>query len=149
MSKETISGRQIKSCYWFYCSAIAFVLWVLASIMAEGTANDIGQSLHKFHLEHRITSRFLVSTEGNPAPSVTLKVTSAPWCLPCQRLKPVLNDLKKEGYRIEIVELQRPNKPEVPTLEFYRFDVLERTEVGYKTPEKLREYFASVEGTVF
>jgi len=150
MFKETLHrGRPIKSCYWFYCSFFAFVLWLITSIVGQEPSANNRESLREFNVKHRIASRFLVASEGNPAPSVTLKVTSAPWCIPCQRLKPILNELKKEGYQIEVIELQRPDKPSIPALDFYRFDKLDTEDSGLKTAKELREIFAKVEGTVF
>ena len=53
----------------------------------------------------------------------TMKYFSATWCGPCQTFKPVMNEIKSEGYHVEFIDIdmladlaQKYNVRSVPTV---------------------------------
>jgi len=53
----------------------------------------------------------------------TIKYFSATWCGPCQAFKPVMNEIKSEGYYVEFIDIdmltdlaQQYNVRSVPTV---------------------------------
>lgn len=53
----------------------------------------------------------------------TLKYFSAAWCGPCKAFKPVMNEIKSEGYHVEFIDIdmlsdlaQQYNVRSVPTV---------------------------------
>lgn len=66
-----------------------------------------------------------------------LLVVSSEHCPPCERLKPVLEQLKKEGYDVTTVLIQDYIGPEhikgTPTLLYFYKGGIVRTELGYQT----------------
>ncbi len=53
----------------------------------------------------------------------TMKYFSATWCGPCKAFKPVINEIKSEGYHVEFIDIdmlsdlaQKYNVRSVPTL---------------------------------
>jgi len=75
----------------------------------------------------------------------------AAWCGPCKMLTPILKDLQKEGFDIEMVDVDEQTARaeengvlSIPTLDFYDGDKRYRREVGFKTKEQLIKYFKEV-----
>lgn len=81
-----------------------------------------------------------------------LVVYGAEWCGPCRKMKPLWKKLKKEGYKIYYVDIDRPDKkiPEkyrkhrprsVPFLVFWRSDEGPfKTHTGTITEKQVKEY---------
>jgi thiol-disulfide isomerase/thioredoxin len=143
-----LEDSHVKACVWYYCSILAFTLWLVATIVAKVRPYNVQEGPDKLRVVDGILSKISDRVRGNPAPSVTLQVTSASWCGPCQKIKPILEKLKKEGYQIKIINNENPGRP-IPALDFYRFGKLDRTETGTRTEEQLRQIFATVEGSIF
>lgn len=132
---------------WYIASVVVFILVAVTAALAGEVKR--AQEVNKIDRPvYEIASQFV-----NPAPSVRLFVTSAPWCLPCKRLHPVLEDLQEKGYEIKVEELDRPNKPGVPYLEFYQFGELSEEFTGIPRGEDPKAFiirkFEEIEGTIF
>lgn len=142
----------ISSKCWYTCAAGILVIWIAAALMGGEREGTVREALREFLADKRIATRFFDREDVNPAPSVVLEVESAPWCLPCQRLKPVLRKLEKEGYEIKITETNHPSKP-VPNLDFVAHGKVERNFTGIPAGHDpytfLKATFAEVEGAVF
>ena len=141
------SDRVCIAVVWYLCSIVVFILVAITAALAGERqppvqADTVNQPVYE------IASQFL-----NPTPSVRLKVTSAPWCFPCKRLRPILETLKERGYEIEIEELDSPNKPGVPYLEFFQFGQLSREYKGIPSGKDPRAFivqtFEEIEGVIF
>jgi thioredoxin 1 len=72
----------------------------------------------------------------------------AAWCGPCKMLTPILEELKKEGYDIEMVDVdeqteraEENNVRTVPTLDFFNDGQKYRRVLGYQAKGKILEYF--------
>jgi len=72
-------------------------------------------------------------------------VYSASWCIPCQRLKPIVKSLKQEGYRVEYFDIDKDSDKlkydhrAVPTIYFLRGETVVKKETGYRTREHIVE----------
>ncbi len=70
-------------------------------------------------------------------------VYSASWCIPCQRLKPIVKSLKQEGYRVEYFDIDKDSDKlkydhrAVPTIYFLRGETVVKKETGYRTREHI------------
>lgn len=78
--------------------------------------------------------------------SVEVKFFNASWCSPCQQMKPGVNKLVKEGYPIEMVDIEEnPTLAEsaevrgVPTTAIYENGVLVERVVGYEDVTRLKK----------
>lgn len=98
----------------------------------------------------------IFKADGNPAPSIVLRVTSASWCLPCKLLKPKLEKLKEQGYVIHIYDLDNdPDAPRpspgfgVPYLRYERFGEVAEETSGNKEAKQIEETFQRLEGSIF
>lgn len=140
--------KNVKSCTWFYCSAIVFALWIITAFVAPAREH-IFENIKNFFVGQIVYKQLSDPEISNPCPSVKLVVHSAPWCLPCQKLKPTLSRLAKQGYQIKIVESQKPITPSVPYLEFYLLGELAAEFAGVKSEAEIREIFAEIEGSIF
>lgn len=67
-------------------------------------------------------------------------------CMPCKIMKPILNELKEEGYNIEQIDLDEdPDKAKeydivsVPTFIIYEDDKVKEIFTGALPKEKLKE----------
>ena len=79
---------------------------------------------------------------------------SASWCPPCQMLEPVINRIGKEYEgRIKVIKINTDNSPDlatrfqirgVPTLMVFKNGLNEKTMVGYRDYEKLKEEIDTV-----
>jgi thiol-disulfide isomerase/thioredoxin len=72
-------------------------------------------------------------------------VYSATWCMPCQRLHPVLMSLKQEGYQVthrdvdgDVDQLEYKYNA-VPTIYFVRNNVVIKTETGYRSKAQIKQ----------
>ena len=77
--------------------------------------------------------------------SVEVIFFNASWCSPCQQMKPGVNKLVKEGYPIEMVDIEEnPTLAEsaevrgVPTTAIYENGVLVERLVGYRDGDLLK-----------
>lgn len=120
--------KNVKSSTWYFFAILVFVCSA-ASVLLAGDSR--------------------VFLKANPAPSVELVVYSAPWCVPCQKLKPILRLLKIKGYSITIQESNQPPVEAVPTLRFHQFGNLVEEHVGLQTKEFIEETFKRIEGSAF
>ena len=70
-------------------------------------------------------------------------VYSASWCGPCQRLKPILATLKREGYRVEQFDIDKHadklkyDHKLVPSIYFLRGDTIVKKETGCRSKEHI------------
>lgn len=135
-----------QSTAWFIASAICFALVIVATCLAGQRLNTASKDYPELRQTHTVPASLV--EDGNPAPSVHLKVTSAPWCIPCKRLKPILDKLKKEGYSIKVNVLDDPGVS-VPRLDFQKFGQSEKVLTGYQSEDKIKKVFAEIEGAVF
>lgn len=79
-------------------SVVAFVTFVIATeVPQERPAVD-------YDLGSNSTTKEFVAPEGKAS---TLIVYSATWCVPCQAMKPILVQLKREGYQIVIYDIDK------------------------------------------
>jgi len=146
----------ISSRCWYISAAVVFVLWVASAVVAKGEDSfNLREAVREFFTGKRIVPRVVVTENDNPAPSVELTVTSAPWCGPCRVIKPTLKKLEKQGYSIKIITVDNPGKS-VPHFEWKRFGELEREHSGVKgypdakkVEETIRKTFAEIEGSIF
>jgi thioredoxin 1 len=79
---------------------------------------------------------------------------SAIWCPPCQMLEPVINRISKEYEgRVKVIKVNTDNSPDlasryqirgVPTIIIFKSGVNEKTMVGYRDYDKLKEEIESV-----
>jgi thioredoxin 1 len=72
----------------------------------------------------------------------------AAWCGPCKMLTPILKELQKEGYDIEMIDVDEQTDiaeenqvKSIPTLDFFEDGKKYRRALGYQPKEKLIEYF--------
>lgn len=75
----------------------------------------------------------------------------APWCAPCKRMEPMLNELAKEyAGKVEIVRVNVDQQKqlavqlgidEIPVMKLYKKGVLVQQFIGYTPKEKLKESF--------
>jgi len=77
--------------------------------------------------------------------SVEIIFFNASWCSPCQQMKPGVDKLVKEGYPIEMVDIEEnPTLAEsaevrgVPTTAIYENGVLVERLVGYRDGDLLK-----------
>ena len=78
--------------------------------------------------------------------NVVVKYFSATWCGPCKSMKPGMEDLKKEGYPIEFLDVEE-NKElasnagvrAVPTIIIYENNEPVETLVGAQDIERLKK----------
>tara|TARA_A100001201_G_C3987269_1_gene170506 strand:- start:121 stop:390 length:270 start_codon:yes stop_codon:yes gene_type:complete len=78
--------------------------------------------------------------------NVVVKYFSATWCGPCKSMKPGMEDLKKEGYPIEFLDVEE-NKElasnagvrAVPTIIIYENNEPVETLVGAQDVERLKK----------
>ena len=80
-----------------------------------------------------------------PRKADRIVVYSASWCPPCQRLKPVIATLKREGYRVEYRDVDRDANrliypyTAVPTIFFLRDDAVIKLETGFRSKEQITQ----------
>ncbi|MEP0813723.1 MAG: thioredoxin [bacterium] len=99
-------------------------------------------------MTHEITSE---QFEGEVIKS-TLPVLvdfSATWCPPCKMLEPVIERLSKEYEgKLKVIKINTDNSPDlatryqirgVPTMMFFKNGLNERTIVGYRDYDRLKE----------
>ncbi len=121
------------------CSAFATLSLIATSVLAADT-HDVQMSLsHRIPAGTQPTSAFL---EGK---ANRIVVYSASWCLPCQQLKPVIESLKKEGYKVVYRDIDRDidrlkyEYTAVPTIFFLYGDVVIKKEMGYRSKEHIKK----------
>lgn len=157
LGKSRRNDCGISSRCWYISAFVVFVIWITTSVVAKGGEDptNIRETLREFFASKRIVPRLIVSKDDNPAPSVVLEVTSAPWCGPCRVIKPILKKMEKEGYKIKITVLDNPGKS-VPYFEWKHFGKLELEHAGVegypdlkKAEATLRETFREIEGSIF
>jgi thioredoxin 1 len=68
----------------------------------------------------------------------------AAWCAPCKMLTPILQQLKEEGYNIEMIDVDENkeladenNVKTIPTLDFFEDGKKYRRALGLKTKDEL------------
>jgi len=81
--------------------------------------------------------------------ATTLVVYSAEWCLPCQMMKPMLRQLKREGYKIVILDVDKIQRGEqedkykakktgvVPEIIWWEDGKVVKRDTGYQTRIKI------------
>lgn len=72
----------------------------------------------------------------------------AAWCGPCKMLTPILKDLQKEGYDIEMIDVDENTKMaeennvlSIPTLDFFEDGKKYRRVLGFQDKGKLIQFF--------
>jgi len=77
---------------------------------------------------------------------VDVKFFNATWCGPCQQMKPHIEKLQKEGYSIEMVDIdEQPTIAEsaevrgVPTTAIYENGNIVERVVGYEDYDRLKK----------
>lgn len=125
----------------FKISKVYYVLSLCCFLVSvSATATFQGQNL-----DRKIGARF---RSGNPAPSVSLHVIGAPWCQPCQKMVPILEKLKKQGYSITHVDVKSHTGP-IPELTYSQFGEVVKVEIGLQTEAQIKATFQEIEGSVF
>ena len=81
-----------------------------------------------------------------------LVVYSASWCPPCQRLKPVLQALQQEGYRVVSRDVEKESDQlkydyqRLPTIYFLAGEEVVKQETGFRDKEQIKESLAPLTG---
>lgn len=85
------------------------------------------------------------SLEAPPGKANRLVVYSATWCAACQRLTPVIESLKKEGYQVvylsvdkDAAKLKYPYRA-IPTIYFLSGEEVIKKEVGYRSGQQIKQ----------
>lgn len=87
--------------------AIACCLTVQTNV-TQGQVPEVGTVANYDLGQHSATEDF-VAPDGKAS---TLVVYSAVWCGPCQAMKPTLLQLKREGYKIVILDIDKVSSGE-------------------------------------
>ena len=81
---------------------------------------------------------------GNKMNDVRIRYFSATWCGPCKAYKPVIKKLKKAGYPIDMIDIDKdPILAEsyrimsVPTIKITKDDKVVESMVGVQSPDAL------------
>ena len=122
-------------------------------ILALGTLAVLGGAVEGADVDSRVStdhSSFLNERPGSVGiawhqTADHIVVYSATWCMPCQRLKPVLGSLEKQSYNVIHRDIDRDTAElqfeyhAVPTIYFVRNNVVIKTETGYQSMEKIKQ----------
>lgn len=95
---------------------------------------------------------------GSDGTAETLVVYSASWCVPCQMMKPTLLQLKREGYKIVILDVDKVRTGEqedkykvkktnmVPEVVWWDDGKVVKRATGYQTRAKILKVLVHPEG---
>ncbi len=121
-------------------SALSAVMMLALVVRAETRSDTVVVD----HAAYKLPAT-TVSASPRDGKANQIVVYTASWCSPCQRLKPVLMSLKKEGYKVVYRDVDRDSDKlsypydVVPTIYFVRNDVVIKKETGYRTKEQIKK----------
>jgi thioredoxin 1 len=121
---------------------LAFAIVIGLGVVAE-SADSIGQSSTTNYTASLVPQAAALGIHPEMADQIV--VYSATWCGPCQRLNPVLQSLKQEGYKVVHRDVDRDidalkyEYGAVPTIFFVRNNVVIRAETGYRSKEHIKQ----------
>ena len=131
------------------------LILVFAVVMAIEVVVEAADSTHErvakaftnspFTSSHVIGSRAALSNTIPDGMADQIVVYSATWCMPCQRLQPILKSLQQEGYQVthrdvdgDVDQLEYEYNA-VPTIYFVRNHVVIETETGYRSKAHIKQ----------
>ena len=105
---------------------------------------------HEERLSSRQSSQSEVASQSTATAVPTgkanqLVVYSASWCAACQRLNPVIESLKQDGYKVVYLSVDKdadkiryPYRA-IPTIYFLNGDDVIKKEVGYRSKQQIQK----------
>lgn len=125
---------------------ITFAIMIGLGVVVE-SADSIRQSAKPNYTASLVPQAAALGIHSEMADQIV--VYSATWCGPCQRLNPVLQSLKQEGYKVVHRDVDRDidaleyEYGAVPTIFFVRNNVVIKAETGYRSREHIQQTLMS------